>query len=180
MPEQLMPQLVMQRDDLEDLPPIALPDGYTLRAYRDGDGEHWVTILNESFHTTWAVEDFLRIMLDDPSFLPERIIFARDPSGVPCAVAAAYRNAQYPEHGYLHYVGCHPAHAGKRLGWAVSLACLYRFREEGCRRVVLQTDDFRLPAIKTYLRLGFHPVIVHENQHSRWAHVYEALTMEAS
>ncbi len=180
MPEPLTPQLVMRRDTLDDLPPLEIPTGYTLRTSREGDGAHWARILSESFQVEWTDADFTRIMVEDPAYRPDRIIFACGPDNVPCAVAAAYRKTETPDEGYLHYVGCRPGHAGKRLGWLVSLACLYKFREEGCSTVVLNTDDFRLPAIKTYLRLGFHPVIVHENQHARWAAIYAALGITPS
>ena len=59
--------------------------------------------------------------------------------------------------GYLHWVATVPAHAGKKLGSFVSLAVLYKFQQEGCQNAVLETDDHRLAAIKTYLRLDFHP-----------------------
>lgn len=175
MPEQLMPQLAMRRENVLDLPPLLLPEGYILRPSREGDAHYWVTILNESFNNAWTDDDFDRIMVQDPAYSPDRILFICAPDGVPCAVAAAYRTKENPENGYLHYVGCRPCHAGKKLGMLVSLACLYKFREEGCDAVTLQTDDFRLAAIKTYLRLGFHPVIVHENQHERWKAIFAML-----
>jgi mycothiol synthase len=33
---------------------------------------------------------------------------------------------------------------------------------------ILETDDFRIPAIKTYLRMGYKPLLIHENQAERW------------
>ena len=49
---------------------------------------------------------------------------------------------------------------GKNLGYSLSLAALNYFRKKGIKEVFLYTDDFRLPAIKTYLKLGFKPVIL--------------------
>ena len=46
---------------------------------------------------------------------------------------------------------------------------------EGRTWAVLQTDDFRIPAVKTYLKLGFEPLIVHENQPKRWKDVFSAI-----
>ena len=46
------------------------------------------------------------------------------------------------------------------MGWAVAR---------------LWTDDWRLPAIKTYLNLGFEPDIEHESHPERWRAVFEKL-----
>ncbi len=47
--------------------------------------------------------------------------------------------------------------------------------ERGFRRCILRTDDFRLPAIKTYLDLGFAPEMLDESHPERWAKAWEAL-----
>jgi len=177
----LDPQLVMKRDNLAELPALQLPEGYTLRTCRQGDGIHWAQILNESFGGERTVDDFLATMVNQAAYRPDRLFFIDDPQGVPCATAGAYCFEPWgAQTGYLHYVGVRPAHQGKKLGYTVSLAVLHKFREEGCyTNAILQTDDFRLPAIKTYLRLGFHPVIIHENQPERWQQVLGELGMSA-
>jgi mycothiol synthase len=48
-------------------------------------------------------------------------------------------------------------------------------RCEGRRRAELRTDDFRVAAIKTYLKLGFEPLLVAENQRRRWRDVLAAI-----
>jgi mycothiol synthase len=176
MTDTFTPQLAMQRDTLEGLPPLALPAGYTMRSYREGDDAAWITIINEAFGYSWTAADFISIMKQDAAFLPERLFFIIAPDGVPCATAGAWRSAQNGDGiGYLHYVGTRPAHAGRKLGYLVSLAALHKLRDDGCHAVTLLTDDYRLAAIKTYLRLDFHPVMVHENQPARWAKVMGAV-----
>lgn len=174
------PQLAMRRDDLAGLPALSLPAGYALRSCRQGDGEHWARIINESFGSEHTVDNFLAIMVHPPCYRPDRLFFIVDPEGIPCATAGAYQFPAWGEQtGYLHYVGVRPAYQGRRLGHAVSLAVLRKFSEDGMTNAVLQTDDFRFPAIKTYLGLGFHPLIVHENQPERWRAVLAALQIEA-
>jgi len=75
----------------------------------------------------------------------------------------------------LHMVGVAKKHTGKGLGFQVSLAALHQMAKEGSEFAVLQTDDFRLPAIKTYLKLGFKPVIVDENQIERWNAIFKQM-----
>lgn len=166
----------MRRSSLDGLGDVGLPDGYSIRTSRDGDAAHWTRIVSESFEEDYAADYFDNRMKGDDSYRPDRVFFVCAPDGLPCATASAYRRDSYgADTGYLHYVAVCPAHAGRRLGLAVSLAVLHKFREEGLRRAVLQTDDFRLPAVKTYLRLGFTPSIVHENQPARWDAVYARL-----
>lgn len=176
------PQLCMWRRSLNGLPDIALPEGYTIRASRAGDGTHWARIMRESFQDDRFDEArFQRDMVEHPAYRPERIFFVCAADGVPCGTASAYRQTAYgPDSGYLHYVGVCPAHAGKGLGAAISLRVLQQFRAEGLRDAVLQTDDFRLPAIKTYLTLGFVPMIIHVNQPARWATVFAKLGLSSA
>lgn len=173
--EPLKPQLHMRRPDLTDLPPIALPAGYALRFFQDGDAAHWSRIIQVSFG--WPPEqcDFAKIMRADAAFLPERIMFITHQEQ-PVATASAYYRASFmPDFGMLHYVGVLPGHQGMRLGYWVSLAALWRMRDDSRRGAWLSTDDFRLPAIKTYLALGFEPLLIHENQRERWPRAFTAL-----
>jgi mycothiol synthase len=171
------PQLCMRRMSLEGLGEILLPDGYSIRTSQPGDEAHWAQIIRESFgDDSFDEARFESAMRADPAYQPERIFFVCAPDGVPCATASAYRSEAFDsDTGCLHYVGVSPVHAGKRLGLAVSLAALHKFRVEGLHRAVLVTDDFRLAAVKIYLALGFVPLIVHENQPARWDAVYAKL-----
>ena len=38
----------------------------------------------------------------------------------------------------------------------------------GFRHIGLSTDDFRVPAVKTYLRLGFRPWYYEDDMKDRW------------
>lgn len=169
------PQLSMRRPSLADLPPLVIPEGYTLRTYRPGDGVHWERVIGESFG--WEKRDglFMVHIRFDNAFRPERVFFIfKGDEGV-AASSAWYRPEFGAETGYLHFVGSLPSERGKSLGKLVSLACLYRMRDEGRTQAILDTDDFRVPAIKTYLGLGFEPLLRHENQRERWRRIFEVL-----
>ncbi|MBI3921633.1 MAG: hypothetical protein HY318_09470 [Armatimonadetes bacterium] len=166
------PQLVMRRPHLKDLPTMALPVGHGVRCYRPGDEAAWEAIIGESFGSEHS---FAETMQAAPCFLPERVWFVTC-GEVPVATASAWKVPRYgPDTGMVHMVGALTQHTGKRLGYWVSLATLHRFVEEGLCDAVLQTDDFRLPAIKTYLNLDFEPLLVDENQRERWREVYRVL-----
>ncbi len=176
------PQLCMKRKNLENLPEIILPEGYTLRTYVEGDGAHWVRILDESFGGEHTLEGFHKEMIEHPAFQPDRLFFVCGPDGLPCATAGAYRDRGGfdPTVGYVHYVGVCTGHLGKKLGYWVSLAVLRKFHEEGCASSFLNTDDFRLPAIKTYLNLSFKPILMHQSHRERWIEVYKTLGLNDS
>lgn len=154
----------MIRKNLRDLPLLIPPRDYSIRTFEPGDEHHWETIIRLSFETPRA---FRTIMTEDPSFLPDRLFFAVC-GGKPVATAAAWYHPLWGhEFGYLFFVAVHPEHRGKYLGYFVSLAALYRFIHEKREQAVLETDDHRIPAIKTYLRLGFAPHVTEETR-GRW------------
>ncbi|MFP3902936.1 MAG: GNAT family N-acetyltransferase [Armatimonadota bacterium] len=171
------PQLTMKRPDLKNLPELQLPEGYQLRTFQSGDERAWENIVADAFDREVPRGQFgTRIGAHD-AFQPERLFFICH-KGEAVATATAWYMEKWGENtGYVHMVGVKPGHRGKRLGYQVSLAVLHRLRDEGFEEAVLTTDDFRLPAIKTYLNLGFEPVLVHENQRKRWREVFEVLGM---
>ncbi|NLC55450.1 MAG: GNAT family N-acetyltransferase, partial [Armatimonadetes bacterium] len=75
----------------------------------------------------------------------------------------------------IGWVGVMPEHQGHRLAFHLCLACLRFLRDRGVRECFLLTDDFRVPAIKTYLRLGFEPEVTHESHPARWQKILAEL-----
>lgn len=74
-------------------------------------------------------------------------------------------------------VGIHSSARGLGLSIPIVSAALHSFRDRGFKSVMLSTDDFRIPAIKTYLKLGFHPVLSHESHAGRWDEIMSKLGM---
>lgn len=161
----LFPQLEMRRERLDDLPELAIPSGYSHRTFREGDSVHWRSVIASAFNEERDEEAFRRDMLYRPDANLSRIHFLCRSDGLPVATAAAYGD---DECGYVHYVGVQPSHHGLGLGRLVTLAVLRDMRERGCRAARLHTDDWRLHAIKTYQRLGFHPALTHRSHPDRW------------
>ena len=61
----------------------------------------------------------------------------------------------HPFQGNLGWLAGDPAHAGRGLGAAVSAAATTRLIAAGHRDIRLGTEDFRLAAIRIYLKLGY-------------------------
>jgi mycothiol synthase len=168
-------QLRMKRPQLEDLPPVALPTGYWLRSFQSGDEAAWCRIMDTGIGSMWTIERMREFMLDRPQFRGDGLFFATS-TDEPVATACAWRDTPEEERiGLVHMVCCLPEHRGKNLGEAITLAVLHHFRENGFQSAELCTDDWRLAAIKLYLRLGFVPMLVEHDHPQRWELIAEQL-----
>lgn len=166
-------QLLMFRPTLHDLPPLELPPDAAIRHMRIDEAAVWERIMGAAFpEMTMSFDEKMR---KDPACTPERVLFLEH-KGKPVATASAWKREEFgPDCGYLHWVGALPSCAGSGFGYAVSLAALMRMRDEGCVSAVLHTNDPRLPAIKTYLRLGFHVCVDHPTLPARWSAILKKL-----
>ncbi len=170
------PQLVMCREQLSELPGLCSPGGFCVRAFQEGDAVWWDRILSEAFG--WVSAEgggFEMRMRSDPSFRPERVWFVCR-GDEPVGSASAWPGLEYgQEAGVLHYVGVIKRELGHGLGSLVSLAALHQMVREQRTHALLRTDDCRLPAIRLYLKLGFAPFLIHENQRQRWYDIFQEM-----
>jgi mycothiol synthase len=173
-----MEQLRMIRPHLRDLPTVALVEGYALRTYQAGDEQAWGDIMNTGIGSEWTVEKVRQDLTQQPQFLADGLFFVTH-AGQPVGSACAWRvPPEEMRQGYVHMVCVLPEHRGRELGYAVTLAVLHWFRQQGFESAVLQTDDWRLAAIKAYLRLGFEPEILNDEMRQRWVAVAHAIRRE--
>jgi len=164
-----LPQLLMRRPTLDGLADPVPPDGYALRPFRDGDEPGWCRVMDLAFEWEPGKADFDELMRGDACYAPDRVKLAVAADGTVAATASCWIAPQYgADVRMLHWVATHPDHAGRRLGYQVSLAVLHHARAEGCAAAMLLTDDFRTAALKTYLTMGFEPVCTHTSHPERW------------
>lgn len=120
--------------------------------------------------------DFQKVMVENYDYDPSRVFIMFNATGEPCATASAWRqHYRWGEGvGYVLFVGVIPPQRGRGLGYQMVLYILHEFVRCSLTSAVLETDDANLPAIKTYLKLGFLPRLVHENQIARWQQIFAA------
>jgi mycothiol synthase len=172
-----LPQLKMRRPSLDDLPPLETPPGLTLRTAGPEDEPALAALLTTAFGDAgWTVERVQRALTQAEDVARVFVLAAED--GTLVATASAQLPPGETRTGLVHWVGADPARKGRRIGYAVSLAVLHELKERGCSAAALYTDDFRLPAIKTYLNLGFLPLVTHESHPARWRTVAEGLGIQ--
>ncbi len=159
----------MRRDGLDDLPPLVLPEGYTCRPMRADEVWAYLEVMNNSCFAgecdqAWFEANFSKDPEYDPSNL--MIIWKGDR---PVAAAGAWQGTAANERwGVIHWVGAANTERGQGLGLAIVLAALHRLRERGFNRAMLETQIWRLPAIATYMRLGFRPWPTERYPQERW------------
>jgi len=173
VPERL-PQLQMVRVSLDGLPPVEVPAGYRLRTYRPGDEAAWCRLVNDGIGGDYTEEKCRQELIERPSFDPDDLFFVEH-DGEVVGTACALRADEEGKPGILHMVVVSPEHRGHGLGRVLVAAVLHRFRELGYTTVALSTDDFRLPAIATYLSLGFQPKYTHDSHQERWRAIRDRL-----
>jgi len=163
-------KLIMKKEGLSDLPGFHCPTGYRLRHFEEDDERNWEDLIRHSF--TRDVK-FSEKIGDNVPHYHERLLFICK-GNQPVATATAWeRNSGEHSDWYLHMVGVRPEYSGMGLGYAVSLAALQKVRESGGESVLLETDDFRLPAITIYMKLGFQPLYTDESHPGRWERILQ-------
>jgi len=156
-------------------PTPRVPEGYELRAYTHADEANYIALMTRAGFEGWSRERVAELL---PTLLPEGFfVIDHRVSGTLVATAMArHRPTElHPEGGELSWVAADPAHAGRGLGLAVCAAVTARFIRAGYRRIYLMTDDWRLPALKTYLKLGYEPFLFRDDMADRWATIHSQL-----
>jgi len=169
-------QLSMIRTHMRGIPRGGVPRGYYARRYRRVDAAAWIEIIGRTI-CEYTEERFLNELRNGPYFDAKRLFFiVHRRTGKPVATACAgWAKPGDCHHGYVHFLGVLPEHQGKGLGRAIMLIVLRSFARRGVRDAILQTDDFRLPALKIYLELGFIPRYMDGDRRDRWTAVFEQL-----
>lgn len=165
----------MRRPHLSGLTPVVIPDGYLLRPYQPGDEAHWCAIMEGNIGSGWSVDRCRSSLLDDDRFSPHNLVFIVTDQGLPVATACAWCRQGDSSEGQLHMVAAVASHRGKGLGGVINTAVLHRLAELGFRSAHLLTDDFRIPAIRSYLTSGFRPHYTHASHGPRWESVLQSI-----
>jgi mycothiol synthase len=164
----------MRLPELIDLPPAPPHDPrYALRTAVPADHGELAEVLSEAFDDGW---DEKRVRAEfSPGNGVEATYVVVSAAGVVATASARLLPDRYPGAGYVHYVGARVSERGRRLGEVVTRRVLVHFAAAGLDQAVLETDDFRLPAIRTYLRLGFVPEPRTPGDARRWSKVLRKL-----
>jgi mycothiol synthase len=145
---------------------IQLPTGYQLRTHLVGDEAHFYEIMDLAGWPGWNDENLAPWL---PRILPEGwFMVIHQGTGLIVASCMALISDTFPDSGELGWLVCDPAHQGMGLGMVVTAAVTKRFVEQGYQTIHLYTEHYRLAAIKTYLKLGYTPLLTSPEMSEIW------------
>lgn len=168
-------QLFMRRPSLDDLPALPKLIGkFALRPMTEDDSAGVAALLGGAFDdASWTKERVQKEFRGNPDVVETWVIAAG--KKVVTTATTLLEPQEYPGSGCVHWVATDPDYRGQSLGYIASLRVLHDFINLGCKDAILRTDDFRLPAIKTYLKLGFVPEVHDDKQPARWEEIMAQL-----
>lgn len=147
--------------DLRNAPRFALPNGYRMRFYRDGDITTWLRIQAAAEKPSEPPgEDTFRDEYGwDHAYLAERIMFLVDPEDRDIGTITAWNDTEFEhrELGRIHWVAIVPEAQGVGLAKPMLSAACGVLGDHGHREAWLGTDSSRVPAVNLYLQFGFVP-----------------------
>ncbi len=150
------------------LPKLAVPLGFRLRAISDAEIVAYSALRSSAGFPEWSLD---RLQSYRSKALPDGLLLLEEICSGRFAASAGAERSDFPEHpelGVLGWVMTHPDFRGKHLGRQVSIAAMHRLYAAGYRAFSLLSDDFRLPAIATYLKLSWRPWFYAEDMEERW------------
>ena len=147
---------VMRRPTSLPLPALEVPDGVTIRSYRDADAADVVAVNAAAFadHPEQGAMDLdnLARRMAEPWFDPAGLLVAEDGSGM---LGFHWTKQHDARLGEVYVVGVAPAAQGRGLGKVLTLAGLHHLAGLGVDEVLLYVESDNAPAVAVYSRLGF-------------------------
>jgi GNAT superfamily N-acetyltransferase len=165
----------MVRDTLADLPDYALPDGYSIRTFKRGEGPLWAEIgfAAGNFQSLEEAREQFEKGFEKPvEDMESRCFFVvHDATNRAVGTSMAWYDPGFAEgenYGRVHWVAIIPDHQGKGLAKPLMIAVLRRLAESH-PKAMLDTQTFRKAAVNLYLDLGFVPFFKRDTCPQAWA-----------
>jgi len=173
--------LLLLRPSVDDFPVRTVPDGYEIRLAVPADEPAIAETLTAAFEPTstqpqrFDVDRVRRDLTEAPDV--DATFIAVWQGRAVATASSRWLPERFPGAGYVHWVGTDPEHKRRGLAGALLGAVFAHFAEVGRTHAVLETDDHRLPALHSYLRLGFTPVyeVAGEDHRPRWSAIFQRL-----
>lgn len=152
-------RLVMTRPNMDLLPEVDLPTGYSIRPMTAGDVSLWTDIQRDAEEYLDISDGLFRQEFgDDPAAWERRCFIVTDPRKLGVGTISAWydRDFQGDEWGRIHWLAVRPSEQGKGLGQA-ALAYALRVAAQWHDKCYLVTATERTGAVALYKKFGFVP-----------------------
>jgi mycothiol synthase len=148
---------VMRRSSAVPLGDVVVPEGVTVRGYRDADREQLLRVNAAAFadHPEQGATDAAHLapQMAEPWFDPAGLLVAEDRDG--SMLGFHWTKQHTAELGEVYVVAIAPEAQGRGLGGVLTLAGLHHLAGRGVGEVLLYVESDNRPAIAVYRRLGF-------------------------
>ena len=175
-----MQQLIMRwENDGQKAKELVVPDGVEIKNWTEIENplDKWLDIVQYGLTEKRENEEYYNsCMLSYEHYKKEDTFFIIY-NGEEVATITVICNSENKE-GYIHMVATIPQARGKGIGNLMSFLAVKVLKERNMKTAYLTTDDFRLPAIKTYLKSGLFPDLSTEDFKNRWEKINEILSCE--
>lgn len=168
-------QMLWPESRFADPPVVKIPNGYKLKAYQRGDEVGFFHLMERAGFGKWNIKKLDEMLV---KVIPNGFFFIilKETEQLVCTAMALHSPSRlHPFGAELGWLAGDPEHKGKGLGMVVCSVVVRRLICGGYKRIYLKTDDYRLPALKIYLKIGFLPFLFKEGMQDRWKLVCEKL-----
>ncbi len=172
-----MEQLIMRwKNDGKEEPSLQIPKNCRIVDFTKLDGaiDKWLDIVQYGLSDVKKDKEFYhQAMTLYPYYEANKCFFLLENEK---AVATITVICNYEKkEGYIHMVACREESRGKGYGTLLSRWASIILKKESMETAYLTTDDWRIPAIKSYLSVGFVPDTSTEEFRERWNKVNEQI-----
>jgi len=162
--------VTMIRHDMQNIPQIPFPEGFSIRPMRLDEAALWTDIERDT-ETHFGISDdlFYHEFGRDLQATQWRCFIIVNERGVGVGTISAWYNRDFrgEDYGIIHWVAIRPAYQNRGLGKA-GLSFALNKMAQWHKRCMLNTSIERLPALKIYLDAGFVPDLHDEREIEKW------------
>ena len=158
----------------------AAPDGVSVRTYNGTkeDMQLWIDMCKCGILGPDAGEkEYHECITKDTRIDPLNDIYMFELDGRVAATITAVIDRE-TKIGTVHMVDSFEWARGRGIGSYMMFVVLNRLVSEGMEWIQLTTDDFRIAAIKSYIRQGFLPVNNDSDMEERWSKILAEIGMD--
>ena len=172
-----MQQLIMRWvNDGAPFEEIILPDGFSIKTLNELENgiEIWLDIIKHGLTDTRKSEEYYNAnMLSYKNYTPDKCFFILYGGKAIATITVICDDIK--KEGYIHMVACHEDFRGRGIGTLLNKLAMKILKTEEMQTAYLTTDDWRIPAIKSYFRAGFYADESTDDFKMRWASIREKI-----
>ena len=167
-------QIFVYHPDPSSAPDRTLPDRYIEEPGTDELVPQWVELLDAVFggynmDKIWQTSS--------PLWDPERVKLVAHEEQLVAISMAWHEPRLWPKSGFVYWVAVRDGHRGRGLGSFVLNRALHHLAKEGFPDAITWTQEFRLNAVRMYLKQGFVPMLTGTvpDEGTRWQRTFDNL-----